>query len=546
METRNLIVLVAVAVSSAACGSDSGGLAKSAISKGVGVPATVTNLVTSPSAMEEGDVYQVLFGQGSTGEISFDGVDASSTFVLAVVNMAVSGASSTVQVVGNAAATASVSKSASIAEADDAVGGVGELFHEQLREWERGISYAPPTNALSAMLAKAEFDTPTYVIGQRDEFRALKSVTSNTQYQTVTAEVRCVEERVVWYLDVEVMENTPEAMTDADIATSCAQFNTVIEKADGLIGSTSDMNGDGKLTVLQTAAVNRQGALGGGIITGYFLATDLYPRGANNAVSNAQEMIYIMTPDPTGQYGLSVSRELALENLIPAVLPHELQHAINFNEHVLERGATPEENWLNEGLAHLFEDVLGYGQENPSRYDLYLQSPASNRIVTPWSPNLSERGGIFLFLRYLYEQHGDPEAFLRALVQTESRGVDNVEAAFASADATFDQFGEFLMRWTVAVALNDTGLTADPRYTFAGRQWDHRNDVHSGVCTVCNADDGRGTQLTGIDFATYGVHNALTLYPASAKFFLISGQHQKITLAANNSDNMGAILMRVD
>jgi hypothetical protein len=248
-----------------------------------------------------------------------------------------------------------------------------------------------------------------------------------------------------------------------------------------------------------------------------------------------------MVPDPKGTYGVAVSKNFAMENLLPAVLPHELQHAISYNQHVLIKGAPPEQNWLNEGLSHLAEDVMGYGQENPSRYALYLANTSVACLVTMRQPNLYERGAAYLFLRYLYEQSSSGDAFLRRLEQTSSVGVDNLEQAFAGS-AGFSKFSEFMARWTAALAMTNEALTMDSRYVYHNRVKNSKTGHWEGACLKCDADDGRGTILNGVSKVPFSGSSAVSLAPSAAQFYSISSVPGRIMFNGSGGQNFGVLI----
>ncbi len=538
-------LLFSVMVVVVGCGSEGASDGVGGFGTASGESASVTNTVPSPADMAVGDIYQSLYTMNQQGVIDLTGVDANATFVLALANFGDRRGSSTVQIDADLAVDPS-SKNVTV-DAQDEQGESWEwtatdALHSQLRNLELSLSAQVERGSLST--AKAARGTSTPRVGDQERFRVLSSVSSFSSYRDVTAEIRCVGDHVLWYMDQEVLTGDA-VLRDDELQALCRSFDAVVEKEYAMIGEASDVNGDGRVAVLMTPVVNRMGASGGGTITGYFLASDLHARSSSNVTSNFREMLYVMAPDPSGKYGFRVSKDLALKNLLPAVLPHELQHAISYNQHVFEHGGAPEESWLNEGLSHLMEDVMGAGLENPSRYELYLQRPNSYPIVTAGAPGLAERGGTFLFLRYLYEQHPESAAFLRGMLQTDLTGIANLEGAYAATDANFDQFSEFVLRWSAALVLNNRGLTSDARYGYGERAWDSSQSYYSGVCTVCEVKDGRGTVLDGVEPVGLGAHSTVQFSAGAVHFFLLSGGHRKIQLWSTDAVQYGVSLVRI-
>lgn len=525
--------------------SDSGGKGgRGSVSSGSGATATVTNTVASPAEMAVGDIFQILFAGGEQGAINLSGASSQAKYVLAVANLGTSAQPAQVQISGDSSVAPALAKAAVVGIDETPAWeepSLQESFDQQLRNWELALS-AESLAPIASTHAKAAVTPPA--IGDREAFRVIAGISKLTEYVEVTAELRCIGTKVLFYVDREVLTQTNPELTQTDVDQACARFDLQVAESEQLLGTAPDVNGDGRVAVLFTPQVNRLGASGGGIVTGFFFANDLHPRSDSNAVSNMREILYLLVPDSAGQYGYAVNHELAVTNLIPAVLPHELQHAISYNQHVLAGGGLPEESWLNEGVSHLMEDVLGIGLENPSRYALYLQQTASYGLVSPGSPGLVARGGIFLFLRYLYEQAADGAQFLSALLQSDQTGVGNIEAAFAATDPGFDQYSEFVLRWAAMLVLNNTGLTSDPRFNYHARTWDVATGQFSGVCTHCEAEDYRGTEIAGVTLTPYLNNSTATLAAGAVRFYEIAGPHEAIKLWSAKGGSYGAVLVR--
>lgn len=511
---------------------------------GVGEMAGITNVFSMPSEMSVGDVMMVEFNELATANIDFTGTESSAEFILAVGSYATSGSGTSVQLMGNVASK-DVSKAAEAvtnndAELRDDVYGASEVLNAWLRASEDELAYNEeiPEGGVKASLVKSD-EIKAVSVGATETFRVLSSLSSMSSYVSVTGEAKCVGTNVVFFLDTSV---TSDMISQDEIDLLCDDFDEVAGEELDILGSTSDVDDDGKFHVLMTKQINKLGAMGGGIITGYFYAGDLYARSSSNVTSNEREIIYTMVPDPDGDYGTAISKEFAMSNLMPAVLPHELQHAISYNQHVFENGGLPEENWLNEGMSHLIEDVVGHGMENPSRYAMFLASPSTYGVVTLGSPNLMERGASYLFMRYMYEQATDPNAFLKALEQTSSRGTDNLEEAFDGSE--MNTFPQFMVRWVIALAMTDRNITADPRYIYRARTQNSQTGNWEGACIDCDADDNRGTELTGVNLNSYNGYQSVYLDASSASFMDISTLPDSIELNATSSNGIFGVLIR--
>lgn len=531
-----LAVIILSVVLICACG---GGSSVRQYDGSTGGGVEFTNEYSSPAELGVGDIMYVNFGDSPSATVDFTGVDSSAKFML-VLGSANEGGSSTVMSLSSDL-SAMVEKDVSTEIAAGEEYSAEEVLSAWLRAAEFDIAATEPVPVSGVGGMKAMSAAKAVGIGDVESFRVLSNLSSTTIYTIIDASVRCVGNSVVFYVDVDP-RITSSILSDADINTLCNEFDGVASGEQQLFGATSDVNQDEKTAILMTPQINNLGLMGGGIITGYFWAGDLYEQTSSNPVSNFREIIYTMVPDPDGTFGTRVSKEFTLTNLLPAVLPHELQHAINYNQHVFESGSPPEQNWLNEGLSHLAEDLMGYGQENPSRFALYLSNPSYAGVVTMRQPNLYERGASYLFLRYLYEQASSGDDFVRSLETSGMTGVDNVERAFGGASG-FSRFHEFLGRWTAALAMTDEGLTMDHRYIYNARVRSSQTGNWEGVCLKCDADDGRGTVLSGVAKSTYYGAASATIAASGAKFYEIPTVPTHITIdGSSGSANFGVLI----
>ena len=484
-----------------------------------------TDVAGSVASMGKGDLYYVNFDSSGQATIALGGGASGASYMLLVQSTTTT--SSTVS---------ATSSDVSAISAD-----LTSEFDMELREREENLADRNELPSHSVSTTSKSFGK---ALDETSTFRVLSSITSTSSYTTVTATKRCTKDHMVTYIDNEVSSDT---LTASDVETLCDQFEHAAAVDVETFGEPSDVNGDGKLVVLVSPAVNKLGASGGGIITGYFYASDLFAQTSSNSTSNEMEIVYILAPDPDGDYGTAISKEFAMSNLMPAVVPHEFQHAISYNQHVFVNGGTTEKNWLNEGLSHYAEDHAGFGQENPSRMEIFLESPETTRLATISSPNLGERGAGYSFMRFLYEKAEDPAAFLAALENTTNTGETNIETAFAGSDPNFDEWEEFMRRWAIALALTDAGVSSTLQYQFDVRSLDPITGNWQGICMICDADDNRGTMLAGpaASDLSGGTLN-VSLSGTATAFYNIASPTSTITLSGKTSAGLQGVLIRMD
>lgn len=505
-------------------------------------PVSVSNTAGSPKDMAVGDVYQLAFSGEQSTKIDMAGVPSDAEYVLAVANLNTSGSTASVQLASDESEVMNASFSAATEEVEEdhaALSDVAARFHEELRFHEsiQASESAPLTRvgAGKAMSASTAESAALPAEGDQARFQVLSSLSGGSKV-TISATATYVGRNVVCYLDLEVARRNPDDLTSDDVKKLCGDFDARMPQERQLFGAESDVDGNGRLNVLMTAQVNKMGAALGGLITGFFYASDLYDPG--------MEIIHTLVPDSKGIYGQTIPKDFTMENLLPSVLVHEFQHAINYNQHVLVRGGQPEEPIINEGLSHLSEDLLGVGRENYARYQTFLSRPSSYGLFSGGSPNLGARGASYLFLHYLLEQ-SDRGDFVTQLLNTTERGAANVEDAFGGSDASFDQFGEFYLRWVATLALGGEGISTDPRYSYAPRTRNATTGEWEGVCLKCDADDGRGTILSGATMASYTGYTAASLQPGAVQFYRVSDIPAEILLYGRGAGSFGAVLVRV-
>ncbi|MBI2346745.1 MAG: hypothetical protein HYV03_07710 [Deltaproteobacteria bacterium] len=520
-----------------ACG---GGGSTDGSSGGTGESAEIpgeTDIVGSVAQMEKGDIILLPFSDGQA-TLSFSGSVSSAEYMLIVQSAEQSAGSTSVSLGDLGAPLTGLGK----ALENDTESDLQTEFEGILRAAEEELAVTDE-EAMQPSIGKA-IDASVSV-GDRSTFRVLSSLTSTTAYKEASATAKCVNSRVALYADDAIDQNLPGVMERDDYETLCNQFQTGLDTTFSVLGDPPDINGDSAIKVYMTTQVNALGASGGGIVTGFFFAGDLLRRTGSNPASNEQEIVYVLAPDPNGVYGTKLSKEFTMGNLLTAVVPHEVQHLLSYYHHVIVNGGNSEATWLNEALSHQIEDNSGFGQENPSRAALYLQTPAESPVITSGSPDLSERGASYLFLRYLYEQAGSRgDAFLKSLVQSSSTGVDNIISSYGTDTAEFNEFAEFIRRWGVAIATTDASVTTDARYTYKARGKNGTTGHWHGVCLKCDADDGRATVLTGPTTAAYTAGGSITLKAGSSAFYTFSAVPDTVILNGAKGASLQGILVR--
>jgi len=307
-------------------------------------------------------------------------------------------------------------------------------------------------------------------IGDRREFNVLNS---ENQFDKVSARIQFITEHALVYVD----EEAPAAggFTSTDLARLAGSFETPIRPTvTEAFGAESDLDGNGRVVILLTPAVNRLTPAGSdSYVGGFFFGLDLL-EGRNG--SNRAEIFYAVVPDPTGIYGPILPRSTLLYSL-PAVLAHEFEHMVHFNQRILVAGAEAQDAlWLSEALAQMAEDLVGSAYEamgdpaeariyqigNWSRARRFLLDPNTVSVLATLPPGtLEERGAGWLLLKYL-SGHDEEGTLLKDLTESTRTGVANL------TDVVRRPWGTLVSDWVGAVFMDGLSVPVRTGLRFRG------------------------------------------------------------------------------
>jgi len=293
------------------------------------------------------------------------------------------------------------------------------------------------------------------------------SVLDPNNFETVTATLRYDGTHTLVYSDL----NQPTgSFTQSDYEAFGARFNSEIYPTDTqFFGQPTDIDNNEKIIILFTPRVNALTPLGvPWYISGFVLINDLSPGVFPAGTSNGGEIFYSMVPDPNGEYGKAFPKSLVTD-VVPGTLAHEFEHMISngYRYVVLGGGTNPlyiQQTWLEEGMAHMAEDLNGMDTQNILRSNKYLSGPRStsllgNAELRPYHiDTIEQRGGIFLFLRYLGDQFG--EEIFKTIVQSRAVGIASIENV--TRTDFYASIGDFL----ATLYLSGREITDDPTYRY--------------------------------------------------------------------------------
>jgi hypothetical protein len=304
----------------------------------------------------------------------------------------------------------------------------------------------PPSHAFDIFVKEGQFDNPA-------------------NYVRVTGLLQAVGR----YCQVYVDHDCPDLATlrptlDETVRTFDEEVYPLARER---LGQALDVDRDGRFTILFTPWLSKLSS--GKVSLGGFVRGSDWDRDLAAPFGNRCDMMYLNTDLRPGPH-------------LRSLLAHEYTHAVIFSEHVFgnylaEVPRQDEESWLNEALAHMAEDLHGYGWTNLDyRISAFLSAPERYQLVVAdyygtglWrSPG--HRGAAYLFVRWCADVHG---ADLPArLIQTNLAGVSNLEVT------TQESFVELFRRWSAALLVSGMNLAGeavpplrrlDPRRALGGR-----------------------------------------------------------------------------
>jgi hypothetical protein len=351
-------------------------------------------------------------------------------------------------------------------------------------------------------------------------FTGQSGLEDSASYTAIRAELRGVGRHCQVYVD---RSHSDPAAFQPTVDDAVRAFdNEIYPKSTRWFGRPLDVDRDGRFTILFTGWLtkvqNGKAALGG-----FVRGSDFY-RDLEAPFSNRCDMMYLSTELAPGPY-------------LRTLIAHEYTHTIIFCEHVLgnyrdDGPRRDEESWLNEGLAHLAEEMHGYSWENLDyRISTFLNAPEKYPLVVAdyyasglWR-NPGTRGAAYLFLRWCRNQYGS--GLPGRLIQSNLAGVENLEAA------TQEQFAELFRRWSVAL-LDDESRGANEHVR---AEENRRPPLARLLC---------GPRFTEV--ALNGGQHDLQLAPTAAAYVRLhspTGSHARVTVTAQPGTDLQVSLVRL-
>jgi hypothetical protein len=367
--------------------------------------------------------------------------------------------------------------------------------------------------------------------------------------------VTAVSRRAIVVADT---SNPAGGFTAADYAAVAAAFDSLVYDTDVRnFGEPSDLDGNGHVILYYTKSVNALTPKNSdSFVGGFFTPRDLFPTqdtpslGEGCAGSNVAEMFYLLAPDPGGMVNGNRFSKAFVTSITIATVAHEFEHLINASRRVYvnQQSEDFEETWLDEGLAHVAEELLFYarsglaprqnldaarlrstsaisaafsdaGIDNFDRLGEFLDAPTRN---SPYADNdsLATRGATWAFLRYAVDQQAATaqETVWRRIVNSNTKGMANLQQVFGS------NLTALFRDWATTLLMDDVP-GADARYQFPS--WNLRS--------VLAALDGAGAYPLQTTLLTSGASTTASISGGGAaymRFAVGAGKTASITWEA--------------
>ena len=382
--------------------------------------------------------------------------------------------------------------------------------HDQLarllRAEERALSAIPVELRSTRPFRKQA--TPAMGSTRTFTFAELGNVASD---RMITATLVALNDDALAYVDT-TPSDSADVVTTADIQAILDRFSSSsLSLVNTTFGGPSDIDGDGKLLFLFTPVVDEVGGFGG-----FFRSASLFETSVGGD-GNIADMMYLSPSQGIDSYN--------------ALLAHEYQHLVNYNQHVLINGGDGEESWLNEALSHFTEDLVGGHVDggNPGRIEKFLSTPEAFRLNGDAFANSGIRGGAYLSLQTMIDLYGG--SIPSSLVSSANIGIENIEAV------TGETFGALFETFVTRNFLSATGVNSDSIWNYGS---DLLTDATTGGRIIPPVID---RQIALPSTAVSG-----QVRPTAAAYFRLTaeGGTQNVQISGDTDADLVALVIPID
>ena len=325
-----------------------------------------------------------------------------------------------------------------------------------------------------------------------------------TNFDTIRAVVKTVGTHGIIVQDTAAPAG---GFTQSQFDSLETEFDTYTYPTDtSYFGRPTDLDNNGHVFILYTPKVNALTPKGSATyFAGFFFGGDLFPNTpwpTGCPESNVGEIVYLLVPDPSGQFSIAHSTA-QVRQITRSVAAHEVEHMINLGVRITNNSPTQESVWLDEVLAHFAEEYVGRAEDgfgpfqrlnwssittttNPNDYNAFyrsnlanlrtfLQRPDTASSIANTDAILADGGAAWTLMHYAADQYagGNLPSLTLRLVAGPDSGLGNLTSKVSVS------FDSLMAGWMVALYADGLGISGlASRYTFSS--WNYRDAETQG------------------------------------------------------------------
>jgi len=369
--------------------------------------------------------------------------------------------------------------------------------------------------------------------------------------------------------------NPADGLGRADYEAVAQRFETVVWPAvTGAFGEPADIDGNGRVVLFYTRAVNERTPAGSIALTGgFFFRLDLYPR-LNCGGGNGSEMLYLAVADPSGVVNGTPLPRATVLGIAGRTQAHHLQHLVNASRRLAMQlmANTFEDPWLDEGMSAVAQelafyraaglspranlgaaDVLDGGAREAAFYEFmtdnlrnylrYVRDPV-NRTLWAGNDASGATGAAWSFLRYADDRAAPAgmNVWARLMdapepgIPTHRHGTDNLSYAL-NLENEFHALAGWLEDWQVATHADDLVPAGPAQAIYRMPSWNLRS-IFTAPGLDASIGSG-GTFPLAVQAPASGVASSVSIAPGGAaywRFTVPEGERVFVNVHRTNSE----------
>lgn len=358
--------------------------------------------------------------------------------------------------------------------------------------------------------------------------------------------------------EINILLDQDDTASAAAVNSASPDFAATLARTWAALGVAAhngalDRDGDGRMTVVFTNHVAGSVDLDK---VGFFDVRDFLPGSDADATGNEADILWLRVP------GTSNTAGVISDALAQGTFAHEYTHLVSYAKRVQARGnnALRESLWLDEGIAHTVEDLVGWGGSNVPTVATALAEWHDATFATD-NDTVAQRGRAYLLLRNLIDAKAKVAGATTATAAATQTAAQQVlgelldEAAVGFEHAQFKALGANFWNHLLAVyATGNSEVTETSAHAadFVAPAAHTSTTTLVGINTHSQFTDARGDliDLSGPevgDGTTEEIIDLSTplesfLSESGAHYFLVSGFSGKVTIKLDPGSSAQSVL----